>query len=101
LVALEARRYRWFVGLALAVFVIVSGQVRTFDVGTAAPETDGDGVSPSIMDDTFVALPLSADPDAVRVPGMILALAPTAPPERLLIPDLFRPPRVSPVPELA
>jgi len=89
---LTSVRCPWLISLALAVFVIVSGQVRAFDACDADQGSNSDDVTFSVLDDGFVALPGVAPPDLSFAPTGTL-LFPVLPPSgRLVVPDLFRPP---------
>jgi hypothetical protein len=78
--------------LALAIFVVVSGQVRAFDAFDTSPDGNEDEVTFSVLDDGFVALPGSTavPPGIAPVTPLLFALPP--PSGRLVVPDLFRPP---------
>lgn len=89
---MNVSRSTWLISLTLAIFVIVSGQVRAFDAwGLDAGQGD-DGADCSVLDDDFVALP--------GTPALTFDYAPAGPPllpclpplGRVVVPDLFRPP---------
>jgi hypothetical protein len=89
---LNSDRCTWLVSLVLAVFVVVSGQVRALDAWDIGPDTNEDDVTSSVLDDGFVALPRIVSFNLDPAPaGSLLPLS-VFPAGRLVVPDLFRPP---------
>lgn len=89
---LTSVRCPWVISLALAIVVIVSGQVRAFDACDWDLGSNGDDVTFSVVDDGFVALPAISPPDLSAPPASSVLSSVLPPSDRLVVPDLFRPP---------
>ncbi|MEO8213868.1 MAG: hypothetical protein ABI560_11775 [Myxococcales bacterium] len=89
---MNSARCPWFVGLALAIIVIVGAQIRAPGSDDAELASSGDDVTFSILDDGFVALPCTPPLVPSCPPARAFLSFSGFPPGRLVIPDLFRPP---------